>query len=108
MDFWYQQAALLHPDCREVRYERLVTDFEAEVRALAGFLELPWVDAMLEPGAHAQRKGYIGTPSYAQVVQPVHGRAVDRWRAYARQLAPAVPELRPCLDRWGYDAPVQP
>jgi tetratricopeptide (TPR) repeat protein len=108
IDFWYQQAALLQPVQREVRYERLVGDFEAEVRALAAFLDLPWVDAMLEPGVHAQRKGFIGTPSYAQVVQPVHGRAVDRWRAYARQLAPAVPELRPCLDRWGYEAPVQP
>jgi tetratricopeptide (TPR) repeat protein len=108
IDFWYQQAALLRPVLREVRYERLVADFEAEVRALAEFLDLPWVDAMLEPGAHAQRKGFIGTPSYAQVVQPVHGRAVDRWRAYGRQLAPAVPELRTCLDRWGYEAPAQP
>jgi tetratricopeptide (TPR) repeat protein len=108
MDFWHQQAALLLPTQREVRYERLVTDFETEVRALAEFLELPWVDAMLEPGAHAQRKGYIGTPSYAQVVQPVHQRAVDRWRAYARQLAPAVPELHPYLERWDYEAPVQP
>jgi tetratricopeptide (TPR) repeat protein len=108
IDFWYQQAALLQPIQREVRYERLVTDFEAEVRALAEFLELPWEDTLLEPGAHAQRKGFIGTPSYAQVVQPVHRRAVDRWRAYAAHLAPALPELRTCLERWGYQAPVQP
>jgi tetratricopeptide (TPR) repeat protein len=108
MDFWHQQAALLQPTQREVRYERLVTDFETELRALAEFLELPWVGTMLEPGAHAQRRGYIGTPSYAQVVQPVHQRAVDRWRAYASQLAPAVPELRPYLERWVYEAPVQP
>jgi Sulfotransferase family len=105
MDYWYQQAAVLQPTCREVRYERLVADFEAQVRALAAFLALPWVDAMLEPGAHARRKGFIATPSYSQVVQPVHRRSVDRWRDYARHLPPVGPELRPYLDRWDYEAP---
>jgi tetratricopeptide (TPR) repeat protein len=106
MDYWYQQAAVLRPTWREVRYESFVADFEAQVRGLAEFLDLPWVDSMLEPGAHARRKGFIATPSYSQVVQPVHRRSVDRWRDYARHLAPVVPELRPCLDRWGYEAPV--
>ena len=32
---------------------------------------------------HAQAEGYISTPSYAQVTEPVNRRAVDRWRRYA-------------------------
>jgi hypothetical protein len=104
-DFWYEQAALLRPAVREVRYETFVANFEREVRSIADFLDLPWTDAMLEPGQHAGRKGYISTPSYAQVLQPVHSRSVDRWRAYERHLLPAVAQLEPYLERWGYLAP---
>ena len=106
MDYWYAQAALLRPTVRELPYEGLVREFEAQVRELATFLDLPWVDAMLEPGEHARRKGFISTPSYAQVVQPVHGDAVDRWRAYERHLVPVAAQLGPYLERWGYSAPV--
>ena len=107
MDFWYQQAALLRPSVMEVRYESFVGNFEAEVREVARFLDLPWTDAMLEPGEHARKKGFISTPSYSQVVQPVHLRSIDRWRDYERHLLSAVPELRDYLDRWGYAVPGQ-
>lgn len=102
-DFWYRAVECLQPCVREVRYERFVADFEAEVRALASFLDVRWDDAMLAPGRRAADRGYISTPSYAQVVEPVSPRAVGRWRAYERQLAPAMPELRRYLERWGYD-----
>jgi tetratricopeptide (TPR) repeat protein len=105
MDFWFQQAALLRPAAREVRYELFVANFEQEVRGVAEFLDLPWTDAMLEPGQHAARKGYISTPSYAQVLQPVHLRSIDRWRAYERHLLPAAAQLAPYFDRWGYLPP---
>jgi tetratricopeptide (TPR) repeat protein len=101
-DFWYEQSAILAPRVLEVRYESFVTQFEPGVRALADFLALPWRDAMLEPGAHAQRKGFISTPSYSQVVQPVNARSVGRWSRYAAQFAPVLPVLEPLLARWGY------
>jgi tetratricopeptide (TPR) repeat protein len=106
-DFWYEQAALLRPSVLEVRYESFVANFEGEVREVARFLDLPWTDAMLEPGEHARRKGFISTPSYSQVVQPVHLKSIDRWRAYERHLLPAVPELQGYLERWGYAGPGQ-
>lgn len=102
-DFWYEQGALLRPAVREVRYESFVAEFETEVRNLAAFLELPWTDAMLAPGEQARRRGFISTPSYAQVVQPVHSRSVGRWRAYERELADVLATLRPSLERWGYE-----
>ena len=102
-DFWYRQAEILEAPIREIRYESFVARFEDETRALAAFLEIPWHDAMLEPGARARDKRYISTPSYAQVVQPVNARAVGRWRAYAEQLAPVIPVVRPYLVRWGYE-----
>ena len=105
-DFWFQQAALLRPAVREVRYESLVADFEPQMRAIADFLEVSWNDAMLEPGRHAAAKGYISTPSYAQVVQPVNSNAVGRWQPYAAHFAPLSPQLQAYFERWGYSAEV--
>ncbi|HEV7613014.1 MAG TPA: sulfotransferase [Steroidobacteraceae bacterium] len=102
-DFWYDQAALLSPRVLEVRYESFVSDFGIQVRRIAEFLELPWDSAMLEPAERARSKGYISTPSYSQVVQPVTQKAVGRWHAYRKYLEPALPVLAPYLQRWGYD-----
>ncbi|HEY3657520.1 MAG TPA: sulfotransferase [Steroidobacteraceae bacterium] len=101
-DFWYDQLALLNPHVLEVQYESLVSDFGAQVRRIAEFLELPWDSAMLEPGERARSKGYISTPSYSQVMQPVTQKAVGRWHVYRRYLEPALPVLEPYLRRWGY------
>jgi len=101
-DFWYQQAWLLRPAVMEIRYESFVADFESHVRAVGDFLELPRDDAMMSPAEHARRKGFISTPSYSQVVQPVSRKAVDRWRAYEKHFLPVLPILRPYLERWGY------
>jgi hypothetical protein len=103
-DFWYEQVAMLSPRVLEVRYESFVADFPAEVRRVAEFLKLPWNPAMLEPALRARAKGYISTPSYSQVVQPVNTKSVGRWQAYRQYLEPALPVLEPYLKRWGYDA----
>ena len=100
------QAAILRPRVHEVRYETLVADFEAEVRRILKFLELPWHDAVLRPGDRAREKGFISTPSYSQVVRPVSTAAVGRWHRYERQLAPAIAVVKPQLDRWDYAAVV--
>lgn len=101
-DFWYRQSAMLSPNVLEIRYESFVADFERGVREMAEFLRLPWNDAMLAPAEHARAKRFISTPSYSQVVQPVNQKAVGRWRAYERHLAPIIPQLQTYQQRWGY------
>ena len=100
--FWYSQWPLLRPFSYELRYEQLVTDFATEVHKLNTFLELPWHEAMLAPGEHARAKGFISTPSYAQVLEPVGNRSVDRWRHYESHFREALPILMPWIERWGY------
>jgi hypothetical protein len=102
-DFWYAQAQLLQPAVREVRYETFVANFDREVRSLLEFLEVPWHDAVLAPSARAQAKGYISTPSYSQVVQPVNQKSVGRWRSYEAHLRPIIAQVQPYLERWGYE-----
>jgi len=101
-DYWYAQSALLAPAVHELRYEDFVRDIGSGTRAVADFLELPWTESMLRPAERAQAKGYISTPSYAQVTQPVNQKSVDRWRRYEKHFAGALPPLAPYLERWGY------
>ncbi len=101
-DYWYAQAALVGPAVLELKYEELVRNFGSGMRAVTDFLELPLDEAMLRPAERAQAKGYISTPSYAQVTQPVNQKSVDRWRRYEKHFAGALPPLEPYFGRWGY------
>ena len=103
-DYWYRTVEMVKPSVLELRYEQLVSDFAGTVRGVTEFLGLPWDDALLSPAEHAKTKGYISTPSYSQVAQPVHKRAVGRWEHYRPYLEPVIPEVRAYLDRWGYEA----
>jgi tetratricopeptide (TPR) repeat protein len=101
--FWYAQSALLQPATHELKYEQLTTECATEVDRLCAFLQLPRHDAMLAPGDHARAKGFISTPSYAQVLEPVSDRSVGRWKHYERHFGSEVLALlMPWIERWGY------
>ena len=103
-DFWYAQAAAVGAEPLEIRYESFVSDFDSEARRIIRWLGLPWTDSLLEPGSHARARGFISTPSYTQVIEPVNRRAIDRWRAYEKHFEAVIPEIRGYLDRWDYVA----
>jgi hypothetical protein len=100
LEFWYSQADLLVPAIREVRYETMVGAFATEVRAVCDFVGLSLHPAMLDPAAHARARGFISTPSYAQVLQPVHDKSIGRWKAYEEHFTAALAILKPFLERW--------
>jgi Flp pilus assembly protein TadD len=103
-DHWYKQVDILQPKVLEVFYEEFVSNFDGHARTIAAHCELSWHDAMLEPSIHAKAKGYIGTPSYHQVVQPVNSKAVGRWRLYENELRPLQAHVDHLMARWGYSA----
>ncbi len=100
--FWERSRALFPLDVHVVRYEALVEDAEAELRPLTDFLGLPWDDRLLDHQATAIRRGAIGTPSYAQVAQPIYRRARGRWERYRPQMDEVLPILLPWAERLGY------
>lgn len=108
-EYWYSQRPLLHPVHYELRYEQLTEDFAGEVRRLTHFLQLPWHEALLAPAAHARAKGFISTPSYAQVLEPVNSRSVGRWENYRPHFTEEVLTLLTSwIGRWGYSLTPQP
>jgi tetratricopeptide (TPR) repeat protein len=101
--FWYAQWPLLEPRTHELKYEHLTTNFAAALDELCAFLQLPRHEAMLTPHQHARSKGFISTPSYAQVLEPVSDRAVGRWKHYQHHFSSeALTLLTPWIERWGY------
>lgn len=103
MRFWFDQVELLQPQIFEWCYERAIEDFDGNVERLGAFLDLDDVSPMRRFNEHAQKKGYIGTPSYAQVIQPIYKRAIGRWQHYREFFEPVLPLLAPTMKHWGYD-----
>lgn len=71
---------------RVVQYEDLVTNQEKATRELLAFAGLSWDDRCL---AFHENKAAVGTPSAAQVRQPMYQTAVGRARRYGALLDPA-------------------
>jgi Flp pilus assembly protein TadD len=99
---WQRDVDLFEPRLLVWRYEAVVGDLEGQVARLARFLDLADAAPMLDFAEHARAKRYISTPSYAQVTEGVHRKAVGRWQNYREHFAPALPVLQPWLDRHGY------
>lgn len=99
---WQDDVALLPQHILIVRHEDLVSETEAQLRRIGDFLGVEDTSSMSCFSEHAQSRGFIGTPSYAQVVQPINSEAAGRWRRYAAHVATILPTLRPVMEHWGY------
>jgi Tfp pilus assembly protein PilF len=102
MEAWLDHVQVLQPEVFVSRYEDLVADAAGQTRQIGRFLGLDDASPMLKFDQHARDKGYIATPSYAQVIVPVNRKGLDRWLRYREVLAPALPILEPMLKHWGY------
>jgi tetratricopeptide (TPR) repeat protein len=104
MEFWVRHVAVFEPAVLELRYEDLLDDVTTQTGRIAAHLELSDAAALERFQEHARAKGYISTPSYAQVIQPLNTKAVGRWQRYREYLEPVLPRLEPAMQRWGYTA----
>jgi len=86
----------------EVRYERLVDDFEGELARIAAHLGLEASPEMLDIAATARRR-VVRTPSAPQVRAGLNRQGLGRWRAYAAELTGVQPILAPWVRRFGYE-----
>ncbi|HEX2749226.1 MAG TPA: sulfotransferase [Verrucomicrobiales bacterium] len=86
---------------REVRYEETTADLPSTAAKSLAFLGLPWDDGVLAFHEHAGRK-HVHSPTYAAVTEPVHRRAVGRWRHYERYLEPHLKILQPALEAFDH------
>jgi hypothetical protein len=100
---WTRSRELLPLQVLDARYESLVADPKPEMQRVADFLGIAWSDDLIDNRPAAERRGFIKTPSYSQVGEPIYQRAVERWRNYSEQLRPALPILEPWIELLGYE-----
>jgi hypothetical protein len=87
----------------EVRYESVVADFDGTVKGLLDFLGVPWDEAVRSYAETAKSRA-IGTPSAAQVVQPLYATSKGKWCNYRSFMEPVLPVLEPWVAGFGYEA----
>jgi tetratricopeptide (TPR) repeat protein len=73
-----------------VQHEELVNNFDAEVRRILNFCELPFEHACIE---FYKTKRHVHTPSAQQVRQPISTTGLTQWKNYA----PYLKELESAL-----------
>lgn len=103
MRFWARSRELLPLRVHDLRYESLVDDPKVEMQSVADFLGLGWSEQLVANRPAAERRGFVKTPSYSQVSEPIYRRAVERWRNYSEQLGAVIPILQPWIRALGYE-----
>ena len=84
----------------EVRYEDVVSDFDATTRSLCDFAGVSWDPSLRRFDRTAKARG-VGTASAGQVRKGLYdGRR--QWEPFARWLEPVMPILAPWIDKFGY------
>jgi len=86
--------AVLPGRVHRVYYERMIENFEMEVRALLDACRLPF-----EPGClrFFENERAVRTASSEQVRRPIYSDGVDQWRAFEPYLDPLKAALGPAL-----------
>lgn len=83
----------------DLRYDRLVADFDTTTKELCAFLDLPWSPELRAFDKTARQRG-VTTASSGQVVKGLYDGG-NQWRRYETQLAPVLPILQPWIDKLG-------
>jgi hypothetical protein len=103
MGAWQHFRQIITLPFMSVRYEDTVRDIETEAKRLIDFLDLDWEPDVLQFYRRAAEQ-VITTPSYVAVTEPVHSRAIGRWKNYAEPFAPLLPLLEPFVRDFGYES----
>jgi predicted Zn-dependent protease len=90
-------AKVLPGRVHRVHYEAMITDTEAQVRALLELCGLPFESGCLR---FYENERAVRTASSEQVRQPIFSDALEHWRHYEVYLTPLKDALGPILDAY--------
>ena len=88
----------------EIRYEDLIDNFENEVNSLLQFLNLNWEHGLVKFHLTAQKRKFISTPSYSQVIQPIYKDSSYKWKNYSQHLSKYFNIVEPWVRKHGYES----
>lgn len=85
----------------EYRYEDLTSDFLNITQKLLKFVNLPY-DDNIENYLQYTKQNHVKSPSYREVINPIHQGALERWRNYALPSKEVMPYLQKWIEKFGY------
>lgn len=100
MDAWLAVRQWEGLNWMQTRYEDVVTNLEHEGRRATQFLGLEWHENQARFYENNRGKS---VKNYSEVTKPIYTKAMGRWRAYEKYLAPVLPVLEPYCKEFGYD-----
>jgi len=86
MELWFALREHAGLDCLECHYEDVIGDPRAALTRVVAHLGVGWDECVLDSGAE----------------EPLHGRAIGRWRRYRDELVPVLPRLARFVAALGY------
>jgi hypothetical protein len=101
MEFSEIARSALNLHWHTMRYESVVTDFEAQMRSLCGYIGITWERQMGE-FADRVKSRELSTPSTAQLSRGLVRSGMDQWRHYEHELEPVLATLSPWVEKFGY------
>ncbi|MGH7968493.1 MAG: tetratricopeptide repeat-containing sulfotransferase family protein, partial [Limisphaerales bacterium] len=102
LGLWQRLRQKLESPWAEVRYEDTVRSLESEARRVFQFLGLEWEPSVMNYRERLKQKA-VASPTYEAVGQPLHTRAIGRWRHYQGYLEKSLVLLQPIIKACGYD-----
>jgi Flp pilus assembly protein TadD len=84
------------------RHEALLADFGASVSEACAFIGLDFRPEMTAFQVSAEA-GRVMSQTARQLQGGLNAKGLGRWRAYANEIAPVLPILRPWTEAFGYD-----
>ena len=102
---WQRFAAEVDVPTLQVRYEDLINNFVGEAGRLLDFLGLPWDQDIEKYAEKARVRGFIDTPSYDQVTEPLYSRAIGRWKQYQPLFQSREATIKEMCETYGYQWP---
>ena len=102
MSLWTKYLEILDIDIHTIKYEEIVSDFEASVSSVINFLNLKWNDNLKEFNKTATKRSMINTPSYNQVNKPLYTNSIERWKNYKNQFNKHIGNLEKWITKFEY------
>ena len=87
---------------QEIRHERLVADFDAEVGPVCDFLGISLTESMRDFSQTARTR-VVRSRSSNQVTEGLNTKGLGQWRRYDWALEPVMPILKPWVRQFGYE-----
>ena len=104
LSLWKLYESSIPLNVHYVYYENLVDNINKEVKKITSFLNINFLDSIINYQKTAMKRyEQITTPSYSQVTEALYSRSKFRWNNYNKFFKSILPEINYWIKYWNYN-----